>query len=97
MASRLGATCATRHIQLRFLYIQDSVASGVEVDTKDNLAGLHTKRLGPDKDAELHHLSPLTTTTIEFTALFRNAVMRSWRYASCTLAQQTPPSRHSML
>lgn len=38
---------ATKHIQLLFLYIQDSVSTGVvrlrKAPTKDNLAGLHRK------------------------------------------------------
>lgn len=45
MASRLGVSRATTHIQPCVLYTQDLVASGVlrhrTLDTKDNLADRH--------------------------------------------------------
>lgn len=48
-ASRSGDRKATKHIQPRFLYIHDLMAAGAvrpcKVDTKDNLADLHTKFL----------------------------------------------------
>ena len=41
IATRMGVTKLTRHIQLRFLYMQDLVANGVlkmkKIDTKLNL------------------------------------------------------------
>lgn len=62
MASR-----AKKHIQLRFLYVQDLVASGVarlrKVDANHGLPYLHTKLPGPDRIrylSELHHLRPIS-------------------------------------
>lgn len=53
MASRVGVSKATKHIQLRYLYIQDLVAAGAarlgNVVTKRNLADLHAKFLAVDR------------------------------------------------
>ena len=47
IATRMGVTKLTRHIQLRFLYMQDLVANGVlkvkKIDTKLNPADIMTK------------------------------------------------------
>lgn len=63
MASRLGVSRATKHMQLCFVYVQDLVASGVvrlrKIRTKDNLADPHTKYLSLHRGrylAEVHHL-----------------------------------------
>lgn len=62
MVSRVGVSRATKHIQLRILYIQDLVVYGTvrlkKVSTKDNLADLHTTCLPFERRrylCELHH------------------------------------------
>lgn len=52
MASRIGVSRVTKHIQLRLLYVQDLLAQGIvrlkKVDTAETLADLHTKYLPVD-------------------------------------------------
>lgn len=53
MATRIGVSKATKHIQLRLLCMQDMVAQGIvrlkRVGTKENLADVHTKYLPADR------------------------------------------------
>lgn len=69
IASRLGLSGATKHIQLRFLYVQHLVSSSVvrlrKEPTKDKLADLHTKYLSLGRTRHLKYIiaSPRLTVT----------------------------------
>ncbi len=58
MATRHGVSRKNKHVQLRFLYLQDLISAGVcrvtKIPTKENPADIFTKYV--NKDILLHHL-----------------------------------------
>ena len=66
MATRFGTSKKTKHVELRFLYVQELVAKGTirlkKVNTKFNCADVLTKYLG--SELLLSHLRKLGVVTV---------------------------------